>query len=208
LVIFDLGGVIVELSHREMAAALAERSADPRFRDATALLSAVFESDDALTKPFDEGKIPPREFYQLACRRFRLRLSFEEFVARWNRGFKENPGVTALIERLSPGLRRFLLSNTNPLHYAYLESRVPVLRRMEEKILSYEVGHRKPSAVIFQTALERAGVSPREAVYIDDIEEYVLAAGRLGMDGIVFRSAERLEAEFQRRGLIKDAATP
>jgi putative hydrolase of the HAD superfamily len=208
LVIFDLGGVIVELSHREMAAAMAERSADPRFRDAAALLFAVFESDEALTRPFDEGKISPREFYELARRRFRLRLSFDEFVARWNRSFKENAGVTALIERLSPGLHLFLLSNTNPLHHAYLESRVAALRKMEQQILSYEVGHRKPSPVIFQAALERAGVSAEEAVYIDDIEEYVLAAGRLGMDGIVFRSAERLEEEFQRRGLIKDAARP
>lgn len=202
LILFDLGKVIVELSHREMAAAMAERSTDPRFQDASRLLSAVFESDDALTGSFDEGKLSSREFYETACSRFSLRLSYEDFVEKWNRSFKENTRVTALIERLQASYRLFLLPNTNPLHYACLEKKIPVVGKMEQKILSYEVGHRKPSPAIFQAALDRAGVFPDEALYIDDIEDFVRAAGRMGIDGIVFKSAGQLEDDLKRRQII------
>ncbi len=202
LIIFDLGKVIVDLSHLEMAAAMAEKSTEANFQNPSVLFSSIFQSDDALTGSFDEGKLPPQEFYKVACKRFHLNLSYDDFVHRWNRSFKENVGVTELIERLRPRYRLFLLSNTNPLHYAYLEKTIPALQKMEQKILSFEVGHRKPSPLIFQVALQRAGVPPQEILYIDDMAEYISAANGLGIQGIVYKSIESLEEELKRRQII------
>jgi putative hydrolase of the HAD superfamily len=202
LIIFDLGKVIVDLSHLEMAAAIAEKSTEARFQNPFTLLSSVFESDNALTRPFDEGKLSPQEFYEAACRRFHLNLSYDDFILRWNRSFKENARVTELIERLYSRYRLFLLSNTNLLHYAYLEKTLPALQKMEQKILSFEIGHRKPSPLIFQVALQRAGVPPPEILYIDDMPESVSVANGLGIQGIVFKSIEHLEEELKNRQII------
>ena len=202
LILFDLGNVIADFSHLEIAAGLAETSSDPRFREPAFFLSSVFASEEAFCSAFDEGKMSPQAFYEEACRRFGLRLSYDDFVRRWNASFKENVRVTGLIERLLTRHRLFLLSNTNVLHYEHLLKNIPVLQKMEEKILSFEVGHRKPSAMIYQAALQRAGVSPQQVLYIDDVEEYISAAGSLGIQGIVFRSAELLEEELVRRGVL------
>lgn len=203
LIVFDLGKVIVDFSHIEIAAGLAERSTAPRFREPSALLSAVFAPEEGLTRSFDEGKISCEEFYRDACKRFCLDLSYEEFVLRWNRSFSENDDVVALIEGLSPLYRLFLLSNTNELHYTHLEERLPILKKMEEKILSYQLGYLKPSPLIFQALLQRSGLPAQEVLYIDDVPDYIAAAGWLGIQGIVFQSCASLKEELKKRGVIE-----
>jgi FMN phosphatase YigB (HAD superfamily) len=45
-------------------------------------------------------------------------------------------------------------------------------------------------------------VAAREALYIDDIQEFVDAAKRVGMDAIRFETRSILEDEFRRRNLV------
>jgi HAD superfamily hydrolase (TIGR01509 family) len=63
---------------------------------------------------------------------------------------------------------------------------------MEDSILSFRVGKRKPAAEMFTAVLARAGVSPRQAWYVDDIQDFVGAAEKLGMWGIRYRTAPEL----------------
>ena len=202
LVIFDLGKVIVDFSHLEIAAALAAKSTLSRYQDPSVLLSSFFGAGESLGRFFDEGKISAEEFYRAASNKFHLSLDYDEFVARWNRSFRPNPEVVALVEGLSGRYRLFLLSNTNPLHYAHVVKLLPVLQKMEERILSYEVGYMKPSPLIYQAVLQRAAVPPQEVLYIDDVQEYVSAAGWLGIQGIIFESFASLEAELRRRAVL------
>lgn len=57
-------------------------------------------------------------------------------------------------------------------------------------IISAEVGAAKPSARIYQVALEQLEVSPNEAVFVDDFLENVEACEKVGMKGIHFKSPE------------------
>ena len=54
----------------------------------------------------------------------------------------------------------------------------------------------KPDAMPFEVTLERLGVQPGEAVFIDDTMENVEAARKLGLHGILFTTAEVLEDEL------------
>jgi len=202
LIVFDLGKVIVDFSHFEIAAALAEKSTLSRYQDPAVLLSSLFGPGEVLNRSFDEGRLSAEEFYRAACKKFHLDLDYAEFVLRWNRSFKANREVMALIDELTRRYRLFLLSNTNPLHYAHVAKILPVLQKMEERILSYEVGFLKPSPLIYQAVLQRAGLPPQEVLYIDDVQEFVSAASWLGIQGIVFQSFAALEAELKRRGVL------
>jgi FMN phosphatase YigB (HAD superfamily) len=49
--------------------------------------------------------------------------------------------------------------------------------------------------------LQACRVRAEEALYIDDIEDYVEAAKRLGMAGVQFRSPEQLSVALQECGV-------
>jgi FMN phosphatase YigB (HAD superfamily) len=50
--------------------------------------------------------------------------------------------------------------------------------------------------------LERLGVAAQEALYIDDIQEFVDAARNVGLDAIRFETRDLLEDELRRRHLV------
>jgi 2-haloacid dehalogenase len=60
----------------------------------------------------------------------------------------------------------------------------------------------KPNRRIYQILLDRYGIDPASAVYIDDIEFNVEAARDLGMTGLVFTTPERLRADLEELGLV------
>ncbi len=202
LLLFDLGNVIVRVSHAAMAEALAAHSPNPSFQDPQRVLALAFDDCNGLTVGFDEGRLTADAFYQAVAGRLGLSVSFEEFTRCWNTGFEENREVTALIRRLYGRYRLMLLSNTNELHYRHLESQLPVLSLMARTFLSFELGMRKPDRAIYERVIAESGVSPARIIYIDDIPAYTRAAADLGIQAITFESAAQLDAALKARGVI------
>lgn len=62
--------------------------------------------------------------------------------------------------------------------------------------ISGHEGVRKPSRRLYEIGCERLGVAPSEVVMVDDLEQNVVAAGRLGMAGVVHRTAARTAHEL------------
>jgi putative hydrolase of the HAD superfamily len=54
-------------------------------------------------------------------------------------------------------------------------------RAVDTVVLSFEAGVRKPDARIYEIALERLGVRPERALFVDDIAEYLDGARALGI---------------------------
>ncbi|MEW6325415.1 MAG: HAD family hydrolase [Nitrospirota bacterium] len=206
VVIFDLGNVIVRVSHREMAAALAAGSADPRFQDPAYALGVAFDDARGLTVAYDEGRLSTAEFYRAAIERMSLSIGPEEFARRWNTSFREQTDVSAIVRGLHGRYRLFLLSNTNELHYRHLERELPVLALMEQRLLSFQLGMRKPLRAVYERVISLAGVTPERIVYIDDIPAYTQAAAQLGVQAITFESAAQLREALRARGVAVTAA--
>jgi epoxide hydrolase-like predicted phosphatase len=64
-------------------------------------------------------------------------------------------------------------------------------------IISAEVGMVKPGAGIFHYALEKLGVQPQEAAFVDDVAENVAAAQELGMHAIQFTRTQPVLDELK-----------
>ena len=94
----------------------------------------------------------------------------------------------SLFANLAARCKLAVLSNTDPLHSAVLEAEFSFLRHFPARIYSWRVGASKPSAAIYQAALDALGVDASEALYIDDIPDYVEAARAIGMDAIRFEN--------------------
>jgi glucose-1-phosphatase len=64
-------------------------------------------------------------------------------------------------------------------------------------VYSHEVGVRKPDPAIYRLALDRLGVQPAEAVFLDDKELAVDGARAVGMAAVLFRDNAQAIAEIE-----------
>ena len=64
-------------------------------------------------------------------------------------------------------------------------------------VISCEVGLRKPDEAIFRHAVDLLGLTPRECVFIDDIERNVRAAEELGMIALLHSDADTTVAGLE-----------
>ena len=191
LFVFDLGNVILPFEHRQIAVKLHETS---RIQDRFTpddLFKFLFDRDRGLVNPYEEGLMSSVDFFAKLRDKYKLELEFEEFQDIWNIIFEEDPEVNNGIMYLkSRGYPVFLLSNTNELHFSYIMERYPIVHSLDEWILSYEVGAKKPKQKIYDTIFERTNTARNEVLYIDDIPEYVEAAKNYGLQGLVFKNAK------------------
>ena len=195
LVLCDLGGVVVDVESDRLVHQVSQllgRSFDD-------VQQAVYHKD--LLLPLELGHITAKAYYERLKKSLKLPWTYEQFARSWNDIFRENIEVTAILQRLRKRHRLFALTNTNELHLAYIRSNVPSLSVIEQWVASCEVGLRKPDPNIYLLALQRAGVRPGEAVYVDDRPELVDAGRSVGLTAIRFESSRQLEQDLQAIGL-------
>ena len=194
LILCDLGGVVVHVDADRLihhAAQLTRRPFDEVQR-------VVYQ--DELLLPLELGRIEPRVYYEGLQATLGLSWTYEQFARNWNDIFTENTGTTRIMRRLRQGHKIFALSNTNALHINYIRDQMPGLSIFDAWIASCEVGLRKPDPAIYHLALERGGVEPSGAVYIDDRPELVEAGRRVGLQAIRFQSSQQLEQDLRALG--------
>ena len=192
-IIFDIGRVLIRVNVAHATGGLAEGlSLSPQ-----EIWSAL--ERDPLWKDWQEGRVSPRDWHLHLSKRLGSKLTFEKFVEVWNRALEPKPiHEDGFLEKLAKRYRMAVLSNTDPLHVAHMETTYGFLRLFPVRIYSCRVGASKPDPIIYKAALEACKVRAQEAVYVDDIPSYAQAAERLGMRGIVFETPERLRDSFGR----------
>ena len=97
-----------------------------------------------------------------------------------------NVEVVALIKELSPKYILGIVSNYPKEWFERFLSKTGLGVYLKVQAFSGKLHVRKPSKEIFQAALDMAGVSGSEAVYIDDRPERVDGAKELGIKVIMF----------------------
>ena len=195
LVMFDIGGVAVEVESDRLVHQVAQLLGRP-FEE---IQQRVYHQD--LLLPFELGRISARSYYEGLKEALKLPWPYERFVTAWNDIFRENVDVTRIMHRLGARHRLIALTNTNELHLAHLRRSLPSLSILKDWVASCEVGLRKPDPQIYFLALKRSGLRSAQAVYIDDRPELVEAGRSIGLTGVRFESAKQLEEDLQAIGL-------
>jgi putative hydrolase of the HAD superfamily len=203
LFVFDLGNVILPFDHRQIAAKLHRSMRDKKLFTPEDIFTFMFGDDEGLINIYETGQISSEEFFGRLKERYKLDMTFDGFRDIWNPIFWENPEVNDAIMYLkSESYPVFLLSNTNELHFSYIIERYPIVHVMDEWILSFEAGVKKPDKRIYDMIFEKMDVDNNDVFYIDDIEQYVKAAKGFGIQGMVFKEAGQLREEINR--IVKD----
>jgi glucose-1-phosphatase len=195
-IIFDIGRVLVRIDVGRAMSGLAENvGLSP------AEIWSALEKHPSWVD-WQEGRLAPRDFYLSVTKRFGATLTFEQFTEIWNRVLDPQPILDdAFLAPLAKKYRLCLLSNTDPIHVAYLEATYGFFRFFPNRIYSCVMGFSKPNPLIYRAALQACKVEAKSAIYIDDVPAYAEAAQRLGLTGVVFQSPEKLSADLQALGI-------
>jgi putative hydrolase of the HAD superfamily len=113
-------------------------------------------------------------------------LTEKQFWEAWSLLIGEETEVVKIMNNLTIKYPVWLLSNTNPFHI--LEEQFKLFDKITGGIYSFEVGSRKPEEDIFIKALEIAGSTADEILFIDDLIENVEMARSLSMKSIHFKT--------------------
>lgn len=193
LFVFDLGNVILPFEHRQIAEKLCAKCKKPWLHESSEVFQYLFDLEYGLVNAYEEGTLSSAEFFGRIRDRYDLDLTFNEFAGIWNPIFREDQAVSNLILYLKGrGFPLFLLSNTNELHFSHIIEHYPIVHVLDEWILSFEVGVKKPQRRIYDAIFEKMDVRRDEVLYVDDVEAYVEAARSYGINSMVFKGAGSL----------------
>ena len=195
-IIFDIGRVLIHFdfkhSYERMAPLCGYAPLDIPQRLSQCDLVARFES----------GQVEPQEFVRELSEILKMNVNYEQFCEIWSSIFAAETLIPeSLVAALKGRYRLLVLSNTNAIHFKMMKSTYPIFRHFDDFVLSYEVGAMKPSPLIYQDALKKAGCPAEECFYTDDIAEYVEGAKKLGIDAVQFQNAGQIEMELKARGV-------
>lgn len=109
----------------------------------------------------------------------------------------KNTELLEYIRRLKLKYKIGLISNvgTNWIRDYFLTKEEQSL--FDDMVLSFEAGTTKPDPQIYQMALQRLGIKPEEAIFIDDLEPYCDAARAVGMQAINYDNFKQLKADLE-----------
>jgi putative hydrolase of the HAD superfamily len=117
--------------------------------------------------------------------------------ARMQAGLRRDEDTVRLIEELrAAGVPVALVSNAfgRDCYAGFdLDALVNVV------VISSEVGVRKPSRRIYATACKRLGINPRDAVMVDDLQQNLDGAARLGIAGVLHTDAADTRKQLSER---------
>jgi putative hydrolase of the HAD superfamily len=176
-IVFDLGGVLVEVDFRRVLAHWAAACGE-----AAEALAARFRQDVAYCA-HERGELDDRGYFAHLRALLAIDISDEQLLAGWNGALGEPlPGIEPLIERLAAQYPAYVFSNTNPAHIAHFTPRYKALLSHFRKVVtSCDLGARKPDPEAFQRLAKLIGAQPERILFFDDLEENVRGARRAGL---------------------------
>ncbi|MCX7975540.1 MAG: HAD family phosphatase [Bellilinea sp.] len=191
-VIFDMGGVLLRTEDSSPRERLAHRLGISR----QALEEAVFLSPSS--KLAEVGEISEAEHWKRILDQLGVpeeeRPAFrEEF---WS-GDRVDYKLVEWLGSLRPAYKTGLLSNAWDEARQAVQSRFGFLDVFDVSLFSAEVKLRKPDERFYHLILERLGVKPEQAIFVDDFPLNIEAASRLGMKAVHFRNPEQALREVQ-----------
>lgn len=192
-VLFDFGGVLttsVLSAFRAFGAAYGDPHLPLR-------LLGKGERGGELLVAHEEGRISQDEFeagFSEILAGHGVGVEPSGLIRRIQAGLRPDPATIELVASLrAEGRPVGLLSNSfGDDCYAGFD-----LHAMFDAVtISGEIGIRKPSRRAYQIACDNLGVAPEETVMVDDLEQNIAAAARVGIAGVVHRDAATTRTEL------------
>ena len=182
-VILDFGGVLINLMRCRCVNAFDQLGVSK----VGIQLQTGFNRKDFLEQ-YELGNISTAEFRKGIRLSSGQDFSDDDIDKAWISMLGEVPPYKLeLLLSLRKRFNLFLLSNTNEIHWQWIEKNCfnykgyHVADFFEKVYLSYELHMQKPDAEIFEYVLNDAGIYPEESFLVDDARVNCRMAGMMGI---------------------------
>lgn len=179
--LFDLGGVIMDLKRSECVKALESLG----MKDADTLIDPYTQRGPFLA--LENGSITPARFRDEIRSHLPAPVTDKEIDDAFNRFLVGIPESRLdALSSLKKKYRVYMLSNTNPIMWdtriaeEFRKQGHDVNYYFDGIVTSFEARCVKPATEIFETVVRKFGVKPDETLFFDDSAKNIEAASRLG----------------------------
>ena len=197
IILFDVGGVLVELTGVDQMMAWTENR-----HSVEELWRLWLESPTV--RDFESGSIEAEAFacrlveeFELSTQPDTLLASFDGWIAG------PFPEAVPLLDRLRDRYRLGTLSNTNKRHWPIFLDRMGMGPRFDHHFPSHETGKLKPDRECFDNVILLLGVDPSHLLFLDDNEINVIAARESGLQSERVVGAIEAENRLKEMGLLQ-----
>lgn len=197
-IIFDFGGVIINISHKRVEKAFA----DLGLRNFKEMFNQATQSD--LFRIFEKGEIDANEFRNRVRKITGLTVNDAVLDQTWNQIIGDYPPKRIeLLQKIKNNYRLFLLSNTNIIHFNYYipkflkEYKFPFQSLFEETFWSFEIGLRKPDLDPYLFVINHKNLNPLETLFIDDSIQNTEAAKQAGLHNFLLDEHTEINDLFE-----------
>ena len=173
-VLFDIGGVLIELDGLPSLAKLldSQQPHDEIYKNWMSSPAVIAH---------ETGRLSSDEFAVQVVKDLQINLSPDAFMqnfATWIVG--TFPTTFDLLNAIPSTLPTAALSNTSAAHWLHVE-KTGLTDKLDHLFLSYEIGHLKPDHQAFQAAVDGLKLPAEQIIFFDDNIDNVRAASEFGL---------------------------
>jgi len=174
-VLFDLGGVLIELD-------------GPPIRSDWVEGSLSYEQSwqrwgaSAVVNAFETGNLSAQAFIKGVIEEQGLNISATEFrrlFSQWPKGLLA--GAASILNTLRGAYTVAFYSNTNELHLPRIMNELNLGQYFDFNFASYEIGFFKPDIMGFEYCVNTMGLEPNQVLFVDDNSCNVTGAREAGL---------------------------
>jgi len=176
VLLFDLGGVLVDFKGLESLKELVPRNMDLEDMRKRWLLSSS-------VKKFETGQYNTMEFVTDFTKEWKLTITPSQFLdefSTWANGPYDE--ALSLLDSLKTDYILACLSNCNELHWDKIKDSSGFGEVFHHLYSSHEIGVAKPDTAAFEHVLSNLGVKPESVAFFDDNQMNIEAAEGLGIE--------------------------
>ena len=189
-IVFDLGGVLVDVDFRRGLGHWAAAARVP-----VQSLASRWKRDEVYCA-HERGEIDDPAYFSHLKKTLGLKIADDQMLAGWNAVLGEPlPGIEPIVRGLAQQFPLYVFSNTNPAHIAHFTPRYRKLfAHFRRVVTSCAIGARKPEREAFLRFTKTIGKEPAQIAFFDDLEENVAGARAAGLQAFRATSPAQIRA--------------
>lgn len=199
-VIFDMGGVILDFTQKKSLEIPWALSIMFKIPQTKAMIIWTKNKSDLIT-----GKETPLEFLKKMTNQLNSTKNPKKLLMLWEKlSLKESYCIDwellDFIKRLKNKYEIYVLSDAIDL--AQNDKITNKIKSVfNDYFVSYKEGFRKPDKDAFKNVLNKISRNPEECVFVDDMEQNIVAANKIGIQSIKFTHLKDLIYNLRKVGI-------
>jgi putative hydrolase of the HAD superfamily len=121
--------------------------------------------------------------------------SVDEFIKFWfeSNTIADDAVISKIQELRTRGIKCYLATDQEKYRAGYILDNLGFDKKIDGSFFSFEIGHSKSESEFFQTVLNHLGLNAAEIGYLDDEQENVEVASKLGIQAKLYQNIADFE---------------